>query len=306
MSCFCEIDKNFIILKIEVIFVSRIIKMQLLIYMLILLFGCINHSEYYSREDVLYGWGNNQFAIKAGGSLDYRYREGETVKADGIANYILVYREIAGQLYVISDELYCVIDKNNICKIYVYDKPLMDYYKNSYSYTQEQYCYTTNMDIIHNNNFRRLNNFNEFSAEEQKNIIDLKNEALSNNILYKNDCITIMNTYSGCVMYYTYNDYHKINIMNMVSDFKETDNKLYVAGLLYNKSDVDSADYAVVAENNIKLYNIFLRSRGDNEPFYYSAENIIELHSLSDFTQEEQSVLMSLKNNDSIKIQIFP
>ena len=272
----------------------KLFKFLIIFCICILISGCIVHEEYYSSEDALYKWNNSQFIINSSGSLDYRYQDNGTIKNIGVTNYVLIYKEIAGKLYVISDEQYCIIDKNNLCRVYVYDKPLMPYYKKVYAYTQEQYCYSINMDIIYEDNFVRLNSFEDFSKEEQSNIIYLKNKALKETILYNSKYITIMKTRFDCALYYNCDLNHKINLMGRVSGFKSVDDKIYVSGLLYEKNDLNSADYAVIDGSKIKLYNIFLRENNGSKSFSYSNENIIEYHNFNDFSEEEKKILHNI------------
>ena len=82
--------------------------------------------------------------------------------------------------------------------------------------------------------------------------------------------------------------------MGRVSGFKSVDDKIYVSGLLYEKNDLNSADYAVIDGSKIKLYNIFLRENNGSKSFSYSNENIIEYHNFNDFSEEEKKILHNI------------
>lgn len=129
----------------------------------------VKNGEIVMGKDTVLVWGN-MYEIG-------HYSDGNNLEIavndifETILERITIHKIVNETLYIISDEGYATIDKDNLCKVYIII-PENDFV-NGYSIDEygNQVGYSR---FIENENVQYLSQYNEFSAEEQEVFADLK------------------------------------------------------------------------------------------------------------------------------------
>ena len=129
----------------------------------------IENGEIVRGKDTILIWGN---MYEIGHYSDSNHLE---IYINGLSKNVLEkinkYKIVKKQLYIISDEGFAVVDKNNLCRVFI-TVPEKDFV-NGYSIDEQgnKSYYTRYVD---NKNIKYLSEFNEYSEEEQKIFDEMK------------------------------------------------------------------------------------------------------------------------------------
>lgn len=132
----------------------------------------IENGEIVAGKDTILIWENKyEIGHFPNGNHLVIHRNGSIGLIDAILEKVTTYKVKKEKLYVVSEEGDAVIDKNNLCKVYVTTPA--DEFVNDYT-LDEQGNKSYISRYIENENIQYLSSFDEFSDEEQKVLNKLK------------------------------------------------------------------------------------------------------------------------------------
>lgn len=126
----------------------------------------IANGEIVAGKDTVLIWENKyEIGHFPNGNHLVTHRNGSIGLLDVVLEKITNYKVKKEKLYIVSEEGYAVIDKNNLCKVYVTVPE--DKFINGYT-IDEQGNKSYISRYIENDNIQYLSGFDEFSENEQK------------------------------------------------------------------------------------------------------------------------------------------
>lgn len=132
----------------------------------------IKNGEIVAGKDTILIWENKyEIGHFFDGNHLVAYRNGSIGLLDTILKKVTNYKVKKEKLYIVSEEGYAIIDKNNLCKIYVII-PENEFISGYTMDAQGNKSYISR--YVENENIQYLSSFDEFSKEEQKILNKLK------------------------------------------------------------------------------------------------------------------------------------